>query len=81
MAEKQLFRTPAMERAAALGILFSAADVVEGVQADKTVVLGYVSEIFASVPFSWANIMTGFHEAIDAHIKKKRKKTCHARIP
>ena len=70
MAEKQLFRTPAMERAAALGILFSAADVVEGVQA---VVLGYVSEIFASVPFSWANIMTGFHEAIDAHIKKNEK--------
>ena len=65
MPEKGVFRTAAMERATGLSVLQTACDVTEGEQADKTVALGYIAAIFEDAPFSWADIMTGFHATIE----------------
>ena len=60
IAPKEAFRTPAIERAAGIAVLSTVCDATDGAQADKSVVLGYIKEIFEEVPFSWPN-MTGFY--------------------
>ena len=67
MADNPIFRTPTMERAAALAVIVTACDVVEGVEADKHVVGGYHATNFDQVKFQWANVMTGFHQFIDGN--------------
>ena len=73
MAQKDKFRTPAMERAAGLSVLWTAFEVEEGGQADKAAALGYIKAIFENVPFSWPNIMSGVYLDIDKEIQRKLK--------
>ena len=65
MASKELFRSPATERAAGVLVLLTACEVADGHQADKRTALAYVAAMFDNVPILWPNIMSGFYAEID----------------